>query len=691
MHGRHQTGCVSTACASPSGRVARVVGRAEHRGHADAGGRGQVHRAGVVRDERAAVRQHAGQRRQIGRPTRLMQRARRPAAEQRARSSAAVGASAALPTITQPTPSAASAAASSANDAGGQRFAPPYAAPGASATSGARPSQPAPASSRAAASRASCGTRTRGSIGPFGNPSAWTSCWYVLDLMQPGGARDRARQQRPRQSVAIAPAFGNAGARREQRRVERVRQQQRGVEAAAGELGAERAPARRRRGSRPAPAARSSSSISGTSWNSGAIAGRAATAIDAPGAARRTSAIAGSAMTASPSQFGARMTRRFIVWYGRKPRDERAYHDRRASAARRRARPRMKIALLQINPTVGDLAGNARLILDALRSAAAAAPISPPRPSSRSSATCRAICCSAAGFVRRSWDALAALARDAADLPPVLVGLPEPNPSDEGRPLFNSAVLLRDGRVDAALPQGAAAHLRRLRRGPLLRAVPRRAAARPRRPRGSASASARTSGTTATSGSAAAITTTRSRSSPRAGAERHRQPVGVAVLRRQAPPARGDARQHGAEASPADRLRQPVRRQRRPRLRRPQLRVRRRRRRRSRAAARSTPTSSSATSTTRATDRAGATISTSNPRSGARSSLGTRDYARKCGFSQRRARAVGRHRLGADRGDRRRGARRRPRARRADAVAVFEPRQPRRLARAGARISASRR
>ena len=32
----------------------------------------------------------------------------------------------------------------------------------------------------------------------------------------------------------------------------------------------------------------------------------------------------------------------------------------------------MKIALLQINPTVGDLAGNARLILDALGRAGAA-------------------------------------------------------------------------------------------------------------------------------------------------------------------------------------------------------------------------------------------------------------------------------------------------------------------------------
>ena len=50
--------------------------------------------------------------------------------------------------------------------------------------------------------------------------------------------------------------------------------------------------------------------------------------------------------------------------------------------------------------------------------------------------------------MRRSWDALEALARDAAGLPPVLVGLPEPNPSDEGRPLFNSAALLRGGRVE---------------------------------------------------------------------------------------------------------------------------------------------------------------------------------------------------------------------------------------------------
>jgi NAD+ synthase/NAD+ synthase (glutamine-hydrolysing) len=98
---------------------------------------------------------------------------------------------------------------------------------------------------------------------------------------------------------------------------------------------------------------------------------------------------------------------------------------------------------------VGDLSGNARLILDALTQAAAhdvALAVAPelalvgylPRDLLLSE-----------GFVHRSWDAVAALARDAAALPPVLVGLPETNTSDVGRPLFNSAVLLSGGEVGA--------------------------------------------------------------------------------------------------------------------------------------------------------------------------------------------------------------------------------------------------
>jgi NAD+ synthase (glutamine-hydrolysing) len=108
----------------------------------------------------------------------------------------------------------------------------------------------------------------------------------------------------------------------------------------------------------------------------------------------------------------------------------------------------MKIALLQINPTVGDLAGNARLILEALgRAGAAGADLAVTPELSLVGYLPRDLLLSPE-FVERSWTSLAALARDASALPPVLVGLPEPNRSDEGRPLFNSAALLREGRVD---------------------------------------------------------------------------------------------------------------------------------------------------------------------------------------------------------------------------------------------------
>jgi NAD+ synthase (glutamine-hydrolysing) len=107
----------------------------------------------------------------------------------------------------------------------------------------------------------------------------------------------------------------------------------------------------------------------------------------------------------------------------------------------------MKIALLQINPTVGDLAGNARLILDALRIASEAGADLAATPELALVGYLPRDLLLNPGFVRRSWEALESLAQDAASLAPVLVGLPEPNPSDEGRPLFNSAVLLRDGRI----------------------------------------------------------------------------------------------------------------------------------------------------------------------------------------------------------------------------------------------------
>lgn len=109
-------------------------------------------------------------------------------------------------------------------------------------------------------------------------------------------------------------------------------------------------------------------------------------------------------------------------------------------------RAAMKIALLQLNPTVGDLLGNSELIARAARRAAGAdlavtselaLPGYPPRDLLLN-----------ADFVERSWAALRALAHDLADLSPLLVGLAEPNPDEVGRPLFNSAALLSSGRVE---------------------------------------------------------------------------------------------------------------------------------------------------------------------------------------------------------------------------------------------------
>ena len=107
----------------------------------------------------------------------------------------------------------------------------------------------------------------------------------------------------------------------------------------------------------------------------------------------------------------------------------------------------MKVALLQLNPTVGDLPGNSDLIARAARSAGHDIDLLvtselallgyPPRDLLLNF-----------DFVQRSWSFLGQMALDLADLPPLLVGLAESNPGDVGRPLFNSAALLCEGRVD---------------------------------------------------------------------------------------------------------------------------------------------------------------------------------------------------------------------------------------------------
>jgi NAD+ synthase/NAD+ synthase (glutamine-hydrolysing) len=108
----------------------------------------------------------------------------------------------------------------------------------------------------------------------------------------------------------------------------------------------------------------------------------------------------------------------------------------------------VKIALLQINPTVGDLEGNARLIADAACEAGRLGADLAVTPELALVGYLPRDLLLSGDFVARSWDRLDRLATTLADGPPTLVGLPEPNRSEEGRPLFNTAALLRNGSVE---------------------------------------------------------------------------------------------------------------------------------------------------------------------------------------------------------------------------------------------------
>jgi NAD+ synthase (glutamine-hydrolysing) len=107
----------------------------------------------------------------------------------------------------------------------------------------------------------------------------------------------------------------------------------------------------------------------------------------------------------------------------------------------------LRIALLQLNPTPGDLAGNAALITAAARKAQCqGADVSLTSELALMGYLPRDLLMSH-GFVKRSCEMLHAMAHELADAPPVLVGVATPNPAEMGRPLFNSAVLLQKGSV----------------------------------------------------------------------------------------------------------------------------------------------------------------------------------------------------------------------------------------------------
>jgi NAD+ synthase (glutamine-hydrolysing) len=110
----------------------------------------------------------------------------------------------------------------------------------------------------------------------------------------------------------------------------------------------------------------------------------------------------------------------------------------------------VRIALLQVNPTAGDLKGNSSLILRAARAAQPQAPDLAVTTELALMGYLPRDLLMNAGFVRRASETLGQMAVDLRDAPPLLVGVATPNPSEMGRPLFNSAVLLKDGVVGPA-------------------------------------------------------------------------------------------------------------------------------------------------------------------------------------------------------------------------------------------------
>jgi NAD+ synthase (glutamine-hydrolysing) len=110
----------------------------------------------------------------------------------------------------------------------------------------------------------------------------------------------------------------------------------------------------------------------------------------------------------------------------------------------------LRIALLQVDPTPGDFDGNADLILRAASRVRAESPDLIVTSELALMGYLPRDLLMSEGFVRRAGEKMACMARELRGSAPLLVGVATLNPAPIGRPLFNSAVLLRDGEVGPA-------------------------------------------------------------------------------------------------------------------------------------------------------------------------------------------------------------------------------------------------
>jgi NAD+ synthase (glutamine-hydrolysing) len=110
-------------------------------------------------------------------------------------------------------------------------------------------------------------------------------------------------------------------------------------------------------------------------------------------------------------------------------------------------KPVLRIGMLQIDTTAGDLEGNAALIVRGARAAAEQGAELVVTPELALMGYLPRDLLMSHGFVERAYRTLERIAAELRTAPALLVGLATMNPAEIGRPLFNSAALVRDGAV----------------------------------------------------------------------------------------------------------------------------------------------------------------------------------------------------------------------------------------------------
>jgi len=113
----------------------------------------------------------------------------------------------------------------------------------------------------------------------------------------------------------------------------------------------------------------------------------------------------------------------------------------------------MKIGLLQINTTVGDLAGNAARIAEAVRQAQGLGAELCLAPEMALTGYPPRDLLLAPAFVDQAWRALEELAKRLENGPALLVGTAVRTGRNQGKPLYNCAALLAKGLIGAVIPK----------------------------------------------------------------------------------------------------------------------------------------------------------------------------------------------------------------------------------------------